>query len=476
MNGDLRQWLQTVESLGELRRVEGCHWDLELNAVMDLARRASKSPPAVLFDHLCGYPAGYRVLTGIVTNARRLALTLGLPLELSAKELVVHCKQKLHQLQLRPPRWVDNGPVLQHQRTGEQINLWEFPAPRWNKDDGGRYLGTGSVTITRDPATGWINLGTYRVMLHDQRTLGFYISPGKHGRMHREAYWEQGKPCPIAISFGHHPLFFLAAAMQVPYGTSEYDVVGGLAGEPVEVVRGPFTGLPVPAAAELVVEGEAIPGDVLPEGPFGEYTGYYASGARSEPVIRVHSIMYRDNPVLCACPPGKPPGEDTFFMTRLRSSLIWQGMERAGVPEIHGVCCHEVGVGTMFTVVALHQCYAGHAKQAASVAAECQGSGYMGRFVVVVDEDIDPFNLEEVLWAMATRCDPATSLDILHRCWSGPLDPAIPPEAKGFNSKALVDACRPYHWRDRFPPVIVIEPELRQRVRQQWSQALGLDQ
>src|SRR5919206_233588 len=124
-----------------------------------------------------------------------------------------------------------------------------------NPGDGGRYIGTGSFDITRDPDDGWVNVGTYRVMVHDARRLGYYISPGKHGRLHRQKYFDRGQKCPVAMVFGSEPLQFLASCTEIPYGVSELAWVGGVAGEPVRVIRGPVTGLPIPADAEIVIEG-----------------------------------------------------------------------------------------------------------------------------------------------------------------------------------------------------------------------------
>lgn len=122
-------------------------------------------------------------------------------------------------------------------------------------------------------------------------------------------------------------------------------------------------------------------------------------------------------------------------------------------------------------VVGVQQRYAGHAKQAALAALSSHPGNYLGRYVVV-DEDIDVTNLEEVMWAVCTRSDPEESIDILRRCWSGPLDPRIPADRKGFNSRAVIDATRPFEWKDRFPPVARFSPELRERVLARWRDAL----
>jgi 4-hydroxy-3-polyprenylbenzoate decarboxylase len=106
-------------------------------------------------------------------------------------------------------RWVEDGPVLENIKTGDEVNVLSFPAPLWHERDGGRYIGTGSFNITQDPDEGWVNLGTYRVMVHDEKTVGFYISPGKHGRIHRDKYMGRNEPMPAAVALGGDPFLFL---------------------------------------------------------------------------------------------------------------------------------------------------------------------------------------------------------------------------------------------------------------------------
>jgi 4-hydroxy-3-polyprenylbenzoate decarboxylase len=191
-------------------------------------------------------------------------------------ELVEAWEKMLDELKLIPPVYVEHGPVMENVHTGDEVNVLEFPTPKWHELDGGRYIGTGSMDITRDPDEDWVNLGTYRVMIHDEKRVGFYISPGA-----------RSEPCPVAVVVGSDPLLFIASTLEVPYGMSEYAWAGGLRGRPFEVIKGPVTGLPIPAQAEIVLEGFAYPGEEEMEGPFGEWTGYYASSARPEPVIRV---------------------------------------------------------------------------------------------------------------------------------------------------------------------------------------------
>src|SRR6187431_2958518 len=171
----------------------------------------------------------------------------------------------------------------------------------------------------------------------------------------------------------------------------------------------PKTGLPVPAHAESILEGELLPPGqlTLPEGPFGEFTGYYAAEARLCPVMQVSAIHHRDDPILLGSPPMKPPR--FHFGLPFRAASIWSNLETVGVTDVIGVWQH---VAQLMTVVALRQRYAGHAKRAALIAA---ANSYMGRLVVVVDDDVDPSNLADVMWAITTRCEPSEQIDIERR-------------------------------------------------------------
>ena len=461
----LRTWLTQVDAFGELRTIEGADWDLEIGGVADLVTERGSSP-AVLFDSIKNYPKGYRVLVNSLGSTKRLGLSLGMPENLRPLEFVSEWRRRSKTFKNIPPRLVDNGPVLENVQRGKDVDVLSFPTPRWFELDGGRYIGTGSVNITHDPEEGWTNLGTARVMIHDKNTVGFYIAPGRHGRIHRDKAFSRGEAFKVAISVGHDPLIFLAGALEVPYGVCEYDFIGGIRGAPVEVIEGEFTGLPIPASAEIVLEGECVEGSDKIEGPFGEWTGYYGSSARPEPIVKIHSVMFRNDPIIL--------GYTRKWRAPLKAALVWDDLEAAGVPDIRGVWYHEAaGAAYLFLVVSLKQRYPGHARQAGLVATQCHAAAYLGRYTVVVDDDIDPTNLDEVMWALCTRSDPDKDIEILRRCWSGPLDPIIPRDKKGFNSRAIIDATRPFEWRQSFPPVSRSSRELRARVLEKWGDKLS---
>jgi UbiD family decarboxylase len=466
---DLREWIARVDELGELTRIDGADPYLEVGGLVDLYQWEMGNP-ALLFDRLRGYRPGYRLLANVFTSLRRIALSLELPLDYGPRDFVQAWRTRLKDLQPRPAVLVERGPVLENQQRGEAVDITQFPAPLWHRGDGGRYLGTGNIVVMRDPDTGWVNCGTYRVQVHDAQTAGIYISPGKHGRLIRQKYWERGEPCPVAVSVGHDPLLLLLGGLEVDYGTSEYDVAGALRGAPVPLVRAPYTGLPVPATAELVLEGEIPPGEGRPEGPFGEWTGYYASAEREEPIIRVRSVLHRDDPIVLGCLPGMPPNDNTYFRSPLRAALIWDELERAGVLGIVGVWSHEAGGGRLLTIVAIRQLYPGHAKQVGMAAASCHAGAYANRFVIVVDDDIDPTDTNQVLWALCTRTDVIEDIDVIKRCWSTPLDPmAYAGEgARYYNNRMIIDACRPYDRLKTFPAVARVSAAEAQDLRARW--------
>ncbi len=402
-------------------------------------------------------------MTNAVAGRELAAAALGLPTHLTPTELVKTWREKSKHMRLTPVREVKDGPVLENVLNGGEIDLGAFPTPRWHESDGGRYLGTGDIVITRDPESGQINVGTYRMMVLGRDEIGLYISPGKQGRLHRDKYFARGEPMPVA------------GGENLPSSTNEYEWVGTVKDQPVEVLRGPVTGLPIPAHVEVAVEGFVYSDKLKPEGPFGEFTGCYASQARSEPYLKVEALYHRGDPIALGYQPTRPPGAYYHISAIIKHALIWDALEAAGVPEIKSVA-RLPSAGPGFLVISIAQQYAGHSKQAALVAAQCRAGAYLGRYIIVVEEDIDPYNTDEVLWAIWTRSDPAESAEVIRNCWSTPLDPRISPEQRASgnftNSRLIIDATRPFHWRKEFPPVGAANRDLLANLRSKWKDAL----
>jgi UbiD family decarboxylase len=472
---DLRTWLAEVEQLGELRHVRGADWNLELGAISELNVKKDV-PPALLFDEVKGYPKGFRVLTCSTSSPARLASILRLPLQRTHHGLVETLRGKPAQWQAAASRFpatvVNSGPALEH--VDREVDVLKFPSPLWHELDGGRYIGTGCSVVTRDFDSEWINVGTYRVQVLDRNHVALDMVPGKHGRIHYEKHKAAGKRFPVVIVCGGDPLGYLISGIEVPFGMCEYNYIGAILGEPVAVLAGELTGLPFPAASEIVLEGFVEPQDERTEGPFGEFHGYYPGKAGIAPVVTVQRVYYRSDPILMGSPPAKPPNDYSYSKAVMRSALLHDAVVAAGVPDVRAVWAHEIGGARMFNVVSIKQRYAGHARQAGHILSQCGVGAYMSRYSVVVDEDIDPANLQEVMWAVATRTDPAVDIDIIERGMGSKNDPmfvAYRYDAP-FSSKAVIDACRPWDHLDDFPPVAEASKELQQKIRAKWKDLL----
>jgi UbiD family decarboxylase len=469
----LRSFLAECERLGEVKVIRNADWNLEIGALTETVSELVKEPPALMFDEIAGYPKGYRVLSLPTGSRVRMAIALGLPPDTPKMEIVRHAAKRIKHAAPIPPREVESGPVMQNIMRDNEVDLLKFPVLKSHRHDGGRYIGTGCTFINRDPETGYVNMGTYRMQVHEGNLLGIWQSPGQQGRLIAERYWKEGKACPVVATFGGDPLLFFLSYTKFPFGISELDRAGGMLGRPVEVIRGPLTGLPIPAHAEIAIEGEMPPPSVETrlEGPFGEWPGYYTVGSKGmadeQPVIRVKAVYYRDDPILLNMAPQWPGAP--HHSVRFEGGILWEQLEAAGVPGIVGAYVHH----SFFVVVAIKQLYAGHAKQAGMAVLGSSASGRNGRFVVIVDEDIDPSNMDEVLWAMTTRVDPATDIEVVENCWASPLDPRMPPDrtvnGPHTNSRAIYYAVRPFAWKDKFPPVNRIGKDQRDAMMKKYA-------
>jgi len=469
---DLRTWIATMEEAGELLRVPGADRENEIGGIVDVYQRRIGGP-ALLFDKVPGYDPDYGVLANLFMSVRRIAMTFGLPEDATEVDLVKFWRETFRDPPTIPPEDVATGPILENVESGDDINMLKIPVPRWHEGDGGYYMGTAVMVIMKDPESGWINYGAYRVQVHGEKLATVMASKGKHGDQIMRKYFARGEPCPIAVVVGMHPAIFSVAGFEVPYGKNEYDLAGGLIGEAVRVIRGPKTGLPIPAEAEIAFEGYVHENDVVDEGPLGEWTGYYAGGAKKHPAIRVETFMHRNSPILTGCIPAVPPNDDTFYRGTYRAGKVWHEMEAAGIPQVKAVWAHPAGGSRMWLTVSVKQQYAGHAKQAGLIASQCHAGAYANRVVVVVDDDIDPSDIDQVIWAICTRSDPREDLDVLKNCWSTSLDPrAYPPETRNMNSRIVLTAVKPWNRIADWPAVVRSSPELDAHVREKFGKFL----
>jgi UbiD family decarboxylase len=470
---DLREWIAEADRLGELRHVKGANWQEEIGMAAELVSHADAGP-AILFDEIPGVKPGFRVLSNLFAGRRR-NMTLGFPPELDKVALSAAYADAYSEDadRLIPPVEVKTGPVFENVYMDDDVDLDIFPTPIWHEGDGGRYIGTGSYNVTRDPDDGWINLGTYRIMLHDRRHVTFNTGPGKHGRIHHEKYAKRGEKMPVVMVVGGDPMTFFMGGGEVQEGVCEYDVVGGMRGKPIEVVRGRLTGLPFPANAEIVLEGFVDPEALVPEGPFGDWTGTYTEAGRIRPICEVKAIYHRNDPILLGFSPQSLPDEYSRYRAVSRSALLKKNIEAAGVPDVREVWAHECGGSRMLIGISITQRYPGHSTQAGQIACQCHNGAYGGKWVIVTDEDINVTDLDELIWAALTRADPVTDIDFIRNTWTSPADPrvALEERAKGnlTNSRMIIDACRPWHWRDRFSPPTKASPDVARRAREKFG-------
>ncbi|MEM4089732.1 MAG: UbiD family decarboxylase [Thermoplasmatales archaeon] len=477
---NLRGFIEKLDELGMLKTISGADWNLEIGALTDANAKSNKY--TLLFDNIKGYPGGFRVLTGALLDAPRVSLALGFESQISNLQLAHLIKDKIMKNGNRTgefsPKFVNSAPVMENIDNGGKIDIFKFPSPKWFHKDGGRYIGTLDAVITRDPETGWVNVGTYRVMIKEKNKLAILMEASRHGRNHYQKYMNMGQECPVAISFGHDPGINLFAGTEVPDGISEYNFLGSIREEPVNVIKGPITGLPIPADSEISIEGY-ITGEKTEEGPLGEFTGYYGGGKMVNPVIRIEAVYYRNDPILLGTCAGKPPYDYSYFRCPVRAALIWNSLEAAGISGINGVWCHEEGYSRAFTTVAIKQTYGGHAVMAGHIASQCRPGAVAGRYTVVVDEDIDPSNLNEVVWAMCSRNDPATGIHVIKDTMGTPLDP-ISKQEEGkdllefTSSRAIILAVKPFGSviRKNFPEVVKADAITDETIRKKWADVL----
>jgi UbiD family decarboxylase len=457
-------FIAAAQKLDDLKVIHGADLDLDVGCLTEIAYE--QDGPMLLFDRFDGFPDDFRVVTNVFRNSiRRYSLALGFPTDAHPVDLVKMLRERRRVQKMIPPVEVSDGPVLQNSMKSSEVDVGTFPVPKWHADDGGRYIGTGDLVIVRDPETGWINFGTYRACVQGKDRVSLWINKHKHGRIIAEKYWSQGQACPVALVVGCDPVTFMASTNRI-----KYDYAGALHGAPVEVVKGPWTGLPIPAHSEIVLEGE-IPSpevETVAEGPFGEWPGYYSHSGQ-ECVVRVKQIVYRNSPTLFGDPPMRPLlswGGDL----PAAGAEVWDHLERSGITDVTGVWGHCRG---LMMVISLKQRYAGHAMQALFAANGLKSSRSMSSFFVAVDDDIDPSNFRDVLWAICTRADPGSSVEILKSVWTEDLDPRLTPTQKETGAytagRILIDACKPFHWRSAFPKTNMFSREDKQIVKQRWA-------
>ena len=452
---DLREFISALQARHEIKLIEGAGAELEIGAVTQIAAESAPCP-ALLFDSITGFRKGQRMLTNATANRSRERLVCGLSADLSDKDALSAWKDKLKRYQPIAAAYATQAPVKQNVLGAGQIDLSTLPWPRWYDDDPVACQ-HGALVATRDPRSGEIGLSSRSFACIDRDTIGARVAPDEIDPFWRE-FWASGKPCPVTISLGQDPA--LLASVLGGMGAARaagFGFAGWFRGAPVKVTEGEYTGLPIPASAEMVLEGEINPPHQKTDGP-----------DQGQPMVKIHRLYFRNDPIILAAAPFLASSHGVLASL---AAALWIELEERGIAGICGVNHRPWGV----TVVSLKQIDAGHVKRVARALMESSVSRDL-RYAIVVDDDIDPFNLEKVFWAIATRYEPQVALDIVRRVDKADGDFTYTREGSESSlrpgSAAIIDACRPYRWIDKFPRTTDISEELMKRTVQKWGKVL----
>jgi 4-hydroxy-3-polyprenylbenzoate decarboxylase len=469
---DLREWLALLEGHGQLHTVSTTVDPIEeLSAVTFMASRRLGAP-ALLFETFRDNPLGARVLANMLGSSKeRYALAVGLDPNLSTRDMV-EATRALTKRRISPAHVpASTAPVNEIVLRGNDIDLTKLPVPKFWPADGGPFIGTGDVTLTADPQSGRINVGVYRQQLYGPRRVGLSFVPGRHGLQDCEVVWAQGKPAEVVVAYGIDPVLMMVGSQRYAADESELDVAGGLMNAPVEITDAETVGLPILARAEMVIEGLVHPGDLETEGPLGEFHGFYSGAPSRKPVIEVQAVHMRHRPIMTAALMATYPScEIGAYQAIMRAARIQDNLAEMKVPGIRGVYCHPAAAaGNCVVVVSLQQMYPGHASQALALTAHCPAATYYTKWIIAVDDDVDPTDFDEVLWAISTRCNPADDLDILRNTMSFRADPSLAPAAKPYGSKVLVNACTPHQHIKQAPVRTALRESVYRSVSERWA-------
>ena len=443
---DLRSFLDTLDKEGQLLRItEELSPEPDLAAAANAAARLGDAAPALLFTNVTGFN-GARIAMNVHGSWANHALALGMPKGSSTRAQVDEFIARWANFPVKA-EWRGDPPWAQNSREGDDVNIFEvLPVFRLNDGDGGFYLDKAAV-ISRDPDDpediGKQNVGIYRIQVKGTRKLALQPVPMHDIARHLGKAEEKGEDLPIAITLGNEPVISIVASTPLAYDQNEYELAGALRGAPAPIARAPLTGLPVPWGSEVVIEG-AIEGRKREiEGPFGEFTGHY-SGGRNMTVIRVDKISYRTGTIFEHLYLGMPRTEIDYLESANTCVPIYQQL-RTDFPEVQAVnAMYTHGLGV---IVSTKKRYGGFARAVGlRVLTTPHGLGY-AKIVIVVDEDVDPFDLPQVMWALTSKVNPAGDVMIIPNLSVLELDPGSQPP--GITSKLIIDATTPVSPDDR---------------------------
>ncbi len=454
---DLRAFLGRLESEGELARIQ-VPVDIE-HEVGAVTRRALdlggvERNKALLFERPRGF--GIPIAVNVVSTRKRYCLAIDTTPEKFHGQWMERIKRPLE------PRIISDGPCKENIRLAEQVNLFDFPHPLWNEKDGSQYI-TAPCVISKDPDTGARNVGVYRLMVHDGRTTGILMESYRHVRMHQEKARARGERLPVAIAIGVDPAIWIAAVAPFPCGVDELAMAGALRGKPVDLVKCETIPLEVPASAEIVLEGEILPNVMKQEGPFGEFPGYY-SGQGERHIIEIKAITHRNSPLYQGSYVGKPPHEDNVMRCLSHEVEI---LSQCAHQPIRKIRVTEGGCGGFFVIASISKRFEGQGKM---VGMSILGTTPPGRWIknlILVDEDVDPFDWTQVEWAMSTRFQPERDIEVIRDVTGSVLDPSLPNRASMKSSKIIIDATMPA--TGQFPELAHPKKEVMAMVQKEWE-------
>ncbi|MFP3794176.1 phenolic acid decarboxylase BsdC [Bacillus subtilis] len=437
---DFREFLAALEKEGQLLTVnEEVKPEPDLGAAARAASNLGDKSPALLFNNIYGYHNA-RIAMNVIGSWPNHAMMLGMPKDTPVKEQFFEFAKRYDQFPM-PVKREEKAPFHENEIT-EDINLFDIlPLFRINQGDGGYYLDKACV-ISRDLEDpdnfGKQNVGIYRMQVKGKDRLGIQPVPQHDIAIHLRQAEERGINLPVTIALGCEPVITTAASTPLLYDQSEYEMAGAIQGEPYRIVKSKLSDLDVPWGAEVVLEGEIIAGEREYEGPFGEFTGHY-SGGRSMPIIKIKRVYHRNNPIFEHLYLGMPWTECDYMIGINTCVPLYQQLKEAYPNEI-------VAVNAMYThgliaIVSTKTRYGGFAKAVGMRALTTpHGLGYC-KMVIVVDEDVDPFNLPQVMWALSTKMHPKHDAVIIPDLSVLPLDPGSNPS--GITHKMILDATTP---------------------------------
>jgi 4-hydroxy-3-polyprenylbenzoate decarboxylase len=477
---DMREWIQKLEEEGELSKIQvEVDWDLEIGGITQ--ETFDNKGPALLFENVKDHQDTIctKLFTGSLGTYARMALMMGLPKDTPYPDLIRIWRERSR----KPikPVIAASGPCKENVLRGDDIDLFQFPVPQWHDRDGGRYIGTFDGVVTKKKDSDWMNVGLYRQMILDRNHTGITIPTGQHIWVHWRTHKNDAASLPVTVAIGWDPVLPAVACAPVPPLIHEYDIMGALRQEPVELVKCETCDLLVPASSEIILEGEVSTDfrTFREEGPFGEYAGYYCSVPAKRPVFKVNCITFRNNPIYQGTLEGVPINEDHIVSSVNHSAAIWDLLEERMI----GVKGVNVDPSTAWSnvFVQIDNSYYGQVHQVATNIWSSGLSNMIGKNIIVVDEDIDVYDLGKIFWAIAYRVRPSQDI-VTFPGWVSYLDPVVHPKdriaaAVNKGERLLIDATKPFdnprtdEWFGfKFPPLAYPDDATMEKVRRRWSE------